>query len=212
MAVDSIIFDLDGALWDATEVLCSAWEEVLADYQQIAAPLDGPTLRRCLRLPAGEAGRVLFPGQGEAVRARIMREIAAMERHYLDRIGGRLYPSLIPTLTRLAKRLRLALVCGRWEGYIECFLDYYDLWNLFTGFACTGQAGMPYGEALVLLMREHTLRSPLYVGGTAGNGEAAHATGIPFVFARYGNGGAQRFDYVVDSPEELMALEPVASA
>ena len=35
MKHDSIIFDLDGTLWDSTEGICETWNQVLAGYPEV---------------------------------------------------------------------------------------------------------------------------------------------------------------------------------
>jgi phosphoglycolate phosphatase len=35
MNIDSIIFDLDGTLWNSTEVVVIAWNDVLQEYKEI---------------------------------------------------------------------------------------------------------------------------------------------------------------------------------
>ena len=35
MEIDSIIFDLDGTLWNAIEGVCGAWKTILSKYSNI---------------------------------------------------------------------------------------------------------------------------------------------------------------------------------
>lgn len=47
----------------------------------------------------------------------------------------------------------------------------------------------------------------VYVGDTNGNAESAKVAEIPLVYARYGFGNVEEYDYVIDSFEELLTLE-----
>lgn len=43
MRYDSILFDLDGTLWDSTDAVAASWEEALAGVPDIEGPPPGPS-------------------------------------------------------------------------------------------------------------------------------------------------------------------------
>ncbi|WP_347462173.1 HAD family hydrolase [Clostridium intestinale] len=43
--IDSIIFDLDGTLWDSLETCLKAWEKALNDFGYIKEPITAEDLR-----------------------------------------------------------------------------------------------------------------------------------------------------------------------
>ena len=59
--MDSIIFDLDGTLWNATEGIKDTWNEVLKNYPNIREPITTEELEGCMGLLLDDISRRLFP-------------------------------------------------------------------------------------------------------------------------------------------------------
>lgn len=56
--IDSLIFDLDGTLWDATEMICKTWNIILNDYPQIEREsITVEELTHCMGLQLDVIGR-----------------------------------------------------------------------------------------------------------------------------------------------------------
>ena len=58
--VDSILFDLDGTLWDSTEIVAEAWNEVLAKEPKVDMTLTADDLRRLFGRPLPVIASMLF--------------------------------------------------------------------------------------------------------------------------------------------------------
>ena len=50
------------------------------------------------------------------------------------------------------------------------------------------------------------MKNPIYVGDTNGDMEASYYAGIPFVYAAYGFGDVESFDYKIDDISELLNI------
>ncbi|GAA0337501.1 hypothetical protein GCM10008967_29700 [Bacillus carboniphilus] len=50
------------------------------------------------------------------------------------------------------------------------------------------------------------MKSPVYVGDTIGDQKAANFAEIPFVYAEYGFGEVDQYDYSIKSLEDLVKL------
>ena len=50
------------------------------------------------------------------------------------------------------------------------------------------------------------MKNPIYVGDTNGDIEGARIAGIPFVYASYGFGDVESFDYKIDDISELLNI------
>ena len=50
------------------------------------------------------------------------------------------------------------------------------------------------------------MKNPIYVGDTKGDMEASYYAGIPFVYASYGFGKVESFDYKINDISELLDL------
>ena len=61
MKIDSIIFDLDGTLWDSTEVVSKTWSLVLNKYDYERKEVTVEDLHICMGKQLDEIGEILFP-------------------------------------------------------------------------------------------------------------------------------------------------------
>ena len=71
--------------------------------------------------------------------------------------------------------------------------------NNFEDFECAGNTGKPKGENNKLVIERNNLKSPVYVGDTQGDLQSAIDANIPFVFAEYGFGNVDRYDYKIEN-------------
>lgn len=206
MKIDSIIFDLDGTLWNSVEGICSAWKTVLAKYPDIKKVITYKEIEGYMGLPINEIGRRLFPDLPEDFQMRLMKECCETEHIYLSRHGGKLFPRLEETLKKLCEQYKLFIVSNCQDGYIQCFLKVHKLGRYFTDFESWEATGLSKGENNKLIIKRNDLKSSIYVGDTSGDAKSALDAEIPFVYARYGFGSVEKYDYVIDSFEEILNL------
>lgn len=206
MNIDSIIFDLDGTLWNSLEGICHAWKEVIDRHPEVNAEISIEELESYMGLPMDEIGRRLFQGVDEEFQKKLIEECCETEQVYLRRFGGQLFPALEATLEKLREDYKLFIVSNCQDGYIQCFLETHNLAEYFMDFESWGATGLSKGENNKLLIERNNLKNPIYVGDTNGDALSAEIAEIPFVFAKYGFGIVEAFDYAIDSFEELPAL------
>ena len=80
---------------------------------------------------------------------------------------------------------------------------YNGLSNLFSDVETAGRTGKSKGENIKLIIERNRLDKSIYVGDTEGDREAANFAGIPFVYASYGFGTAEQYDFKIDALSEL---------
>ena len=210
---DSILFDLDGTLWDATNVTAETWVEVLArhPYVKCAVKPDHETVRRYMGLTNEELAGIFFPELPFDEAFSLMGESCALENEWLPERGGILYDGVEETLFRLkTDGYRLFVVSNCQAGYIEAFLWAHGFGDLFEDIECTGNTGLSKAENIRLVTERNRLEAPVFVGDTISDGSAARAAGIQFVYAKYGFGelcGRGRTD---DYDMEIHAFREVA--
>ena len=117
-----------------------------------------------------------------------------------------MYDGVEHVLERLSQKYNLYIVSNCQEGYIESFYEYHALDKHFTDFENPGRTGLSKGENIQLIMERNDVAKAVYVGDTKGDHEAAKMAGLPFVYAAYGFGDADEFDYVIEEFEELLEL------
>ncbi|WP_138205604.1 HAD family hydrolase [Haloimpatiens lingqiaonensis] len=206
MKIDSFIFDLDGTLWSSIEGICAAWATVLSKYPKLEKVVTPTEMEKCMGLQMNEIGKKLFPDLDENFQAKLMKEFCETEQGYLEQHGGKLFPKLEETLEKLSKKYRLFIVSNCQDGYIQCFFKAHKLDKYFTDFECSGVTGLPKGENNKIIIQRNNLKSPVYVGDTIMDADSARVAEIPFVYARYGFGNVEEYDYVIDSFEEILTL------
>lgn len=204
MNYDSIIFDLDGTLWNPMEGVCGAWKIVLAQYPNIQKVVTLENMKGCMGLPINEIGKELFPDLDEKFQMKLMMEVCEAEQDYLREHGGILFPEVEGTLERLAGTYKLFIVSNCQDGYIQCFFKAHKLSKYFLDLECSGVTGLSKGDNIRIIIERNALKKPVYVGDTNGDALSAKEAGIPFVFARYGFGSAEEYDYGIDCFEELL--------
>lgn len=203
--MDSLIFDLDGTLWDSRETVVKSWNEVL-EKQGIKKRITLEDLKRTMGLRMEEIGDILFSFIDEKERGDLLKACCDLENEYVLKYGGQLYNNVESVLKKLSETFKLFIVSNCQEGYIEAFLDYYKLGQYFLDFENPGRTGLPKGENIKLIIERNQLQQPVYVGDTDGDQKAAAIAGVPFVFARYGFGHIDKYDYVIDGFDELVEL------
>lgn len=206
MNIDSIIFDLDGTLWNAIEGVCGAWETILSKYPNITKVVTPKEMEVCMGLQINEIGKKLFPDLDEDFQMKLMKEFCKTEQVYLGEHGGVLFSKLEEILKVLSEKYKLFIVSNCQDGYIQCFFKAHKLDRYFEDFECSGVTGLSKGENNKIIIERNKLKSPIYVGDTKGDAEAAKVAEIPFVYARYGFGDVEEYDYVIDSFEEILTL------
>ncbi len=204
--MDSIIFDLDGTMWDSTKEAAHVWKELASKNPAIKDEITGPRLKSLYGLPLEDIATGLFKSVSKEVAIATMEECVVAQNPYLAKHKGVLLGKIEETLKQLHKKYKLIIVSNCKSGYIEAFLEGNRLGQYFMDHLCPGDTGKLKADNIRIIMERHQITSAIYVGDTAGDGKAAHEAGIDFVFARYGFGEATEYEYVIDSFEELVSL------
>lgn len=206
MKIDSILFDLDGTLWDAVDKIVATWNLVLARHPGLRAPITREEQETFMGLQMDEIAHRVFPKEPPARQLALMEECVTEENQYLYEHGGTLYPGVAETLEKLHKKYPLYIVSNCQSGYIEAFLHAHKLERHFDGFICYGDTKLSKGENNRLLIQRYGLQAPVYVGDTAGDQKSALDAGIPFVYAAYGFGQVGEYDAKIESFPALQQL------
>ena len=204
--IDSIIFDLDGTLWDSTNEVVTSWNSVMNKYDNVKKEITLEELKGYMGLPLDEIRKKMLPDMDEEEAKNLMKECCEIENKYLIKHGAILYDRLEETLKELSKKYKLFIVSNCQDGYIEAFLEYNNFHKYFKDFECPGKSNLLKAENIGLVIERNNLKNPIYVGDTQTDYDAAKKAGIPFVFAKYGFGNANNYKYFIDKFEDLLNL------
>ncbi len=204
--IDSIIFDMDGTLWDSTPEVAIAFKKVLEEkHPEVKDEVTAERLQSLFGLPLDVIAVKLFESVSEEQAISVINECCAYECEYLAERGATLYDGLEDTLKVLSKSYKLFIVSNCQEGYIQCFFRANPhLEKYFIDFEYPGRSGKFKADNIRMVIQRNELKSPIYVGDTQGDANAAKEAGVPFVFARYGFGEVKEYEGVIDSLSELV--------
>lgn len=197
---DSLIFDMDGTLWDAVDTYAEIWNET---YRRMGvdAIVTRDMLIQCMGLPIEQiVQRIAPPDISLPAFATTLRQVDA---EILPRIGGTLYKDVATSIPELAKEYQLFMVSNCGPNGLRYFLDFTNLKPYFTDTLSHGQTGLPKEGNIERIVKKHGLKRPIYIGDTAGDCKSAHAAGIPMMHVTYGFGQCDDAEYSADSFKDV---------
>ena len=207
MNYESLIFDIDGTLWDSRALVAEGYNIQLENEGLQHLFVDAETLRPLFGKVMTEIADSILASIEPPERYALMERCMETENNYLFanecKIG---YPKVKETLAELAKKYRLFIVSNSQCGYPELCIDKLGLTPYIEGHMCFGDTGTSKGQTILTLIRKHNIGSCIYIGDTQGDLEACKEAGIPFIFASYGLGSADSWDAKIDSIEELLEM------
>lgn len=204
--MDSIIFDVDGTLWDSTGITADAWTEYLQNVEHIDMKITSPLLMSLFGQLLEDIAKQLFPLYSPQEQLRIIDGCCQAEHEALLKTCAPLYEDLEETLRILSERFPLYIVSNCQAGYIEVFLEATGFGHYFKGHLCPGDTKMAKAENIMMISEMYHLKNPVYVGDTMGDYNACQKAGVPFIFADYGFGFVDNPDYIIHKPMDLIDI------
>ena len=204
--MDSIIFDVDGTLWDSTDVVAKAWTDYLRQKEQIDLTITAGQLKTLFGKRLAEIAALVFPKYPENEQLRLIDGCCEAEHALLHITGAPLYEDLEKALQILSAQYPLYIVSNSQCGYIELFLEKTGFAKYFQGHLCNGDTGLDKGSNIRQIADQNGLKDPVYVGDTIGDFEACRKAGVPFVLAEYGFGEVSEPDMRISKPMDLITL------
>ncbi len=186
--MDSIIFDLDGTLWDSRNEVRYIWNKKLRELNIDRADITMEELGKTMGLVVPEIVDLLLDGYDDKTKNDFLVACAEEESQYLAKNGAILYDKLEETLIELSKTYKLFIVSNCRDGYIEAFYEYYNTEKYFQDCECPGRTGMRKADNIKLVVERNNLKAPIYVGDTQGDCNSAKQANVPFIWAKYGYG------------------------
>ena len=207
MRFESLIFDIDGTLWDSRVLVAEGYNLQLQEEGLAQFRTDPETLKALFGKVMTDIADALFPTLPAQERYPLMERCMARENRYLHenpcQVG---YPGIRETLETLSRNHRLFIVSNSQCGYPEVCMEKLGIRELISGHLCFGDTQAPKGETIRILMERHGITSAAYIGDTQGDADAARDAGIPFVWASYGFGEASGWIAKADTPADLTEI------
>ena len=208
MNVETLIFDIDGTLWDSRQLVTEGYNIQLEKEGLSHLAVDAEVLRPLFGKVMTEIADVILASIDPKDRYDLMERCMKTENDYLFanecKIG---YPGVKETLAELSKKYRLFIVSNSQCGYPELCIEKLGLSDYIEGHMCFGDTGTSKGRTILTLMDKHNIGSCVYIGDTQGDMEACREAGVPFIFAAYGLGNAESWDARIEKIEDLLQLK-----
>ncbi len=207
MNCESLIFDIDGTLWDSRALVAEGYNIQLEKEGLQHLFVDAEILKPLFGKVMTEIADAILYTIDPKERYDLMERCMKTENDYLFRnpcnIG---YPGVKETVEALSKKYRLFIVSNSQCGYPELCIDKLGLTPYIEGHLCFGDTGTSKGKTIQTLMEKHNIRSAIYIGDTQGDLEACREAGVPFIFAAYGLGQANSWDARIENVTDLLTL------
>ena len=207
----SLIFDIDGTLWDSRALVAEGYNIQLKAEGYAHLCVDAEVLRPLFGKTMSDIADAILAEIPVPERYALMERCMDTENRYLAEnecnIG---YEGVKETLEALFQDYRLFIVSNAQCGYPELCMEKLHIAHLFEGHLCFGDTGTEKGETILTLMRRYKITDAVYIGDTQGDYEATVVADIPFVWAAYGfgspEGAAGRITDIRQLPDTLKAL------
>ena len=212
----NLILDIDGTLWDTTEIVAEAWNDAVYDVglDQLGRFITADMLKKEFGKPMDEIIDDLFPGQPKSKQIEILDAVKVRESDAVNTCSDSLaYPGVIDAIKALSNTYKLYIVSNCQDGYIPMVMNKLGIKAYISDYECFGATGLVKAANIELIIRRNNLSKAdtYYVGDTYGDYKSSCEAGIDFIHASYGF-GAMPDDYTghfVSSFEELLSFNPV---
>ena len=208
MKYESIIFDIDGTLWDSRALIAEGYNIQLRKEGLHHLQTNADVLLKLFGRTMSEIADNLFPDFAPQERYALMdrcieSEDAYLNEHPCDTIA---YPDILSTMELLAKKHRLFIVSNGQKGYPQLAAKKLGVAHLITGYLSYGDTGTEKGETIRILMKDHNITDAVYVGDTQGDYEATRDAGIDFIWADYGFGKPESCNGTIHCFKDLLTM------
>jgi phosphoglycolate phosphatase len=203
MTFDGLIFDLDGTLWDCSQASTDALNQAF-EVQGISKRVTRELVRSLTGKPESEFNEILLADLPSVQRAHVQRLYDQLEIDMIvNAAATTLYPSVEQGIKTLREISKLFVVSNCGVRYLEIFHRHTPIGGDFTDSESFGRTQMLKHDNIKAVVERNSLRSPCYIGDTAGDEEAATRAGIPFFHVEYGFGRPLRDPRSFANFEEL---------
>lgn len=199
---NSVIFDLDGTLWEVIESTYKSANIIANKYDLKEISKD--TICKVFGLNKEESAKLYFPYMELNESTKLIDEIAIINIENLKNNGGNVYPNVKEVLNKLANKYDLYIVSNTAEiEYIRAFLKTADTKECFKNYIAASSLNISKTDAIKKIIEDNKIESAVYIGDTIIDLESAKNNKIPFVYAKYGFGKNLNTKYSISDIKEL---------
>lgn len=206
----NLIFDVDGTIWDSTEVVANAWNAAVAELHMEADVIVADTLKKVFGRTMDDIFDILFPAYTDPdFRTELKKVIYRLEHQYIqDNERDITFPDMVKTIRELSETYNLYIVSNCQLGYVELMMGKTGITPFIKDHDCYGSTLKPKFETIKILMERNGLapETCIYIGDTMGDYESACGAGIDFMLAEYGFGEVPQATLRAKTPADIKNL------
>lgn len=199
---DSLIFDMDGTLWDAVDSYVWIWNE---GFRQLNIPktFTRQEMTGMMGKQPNELIEQCLEGTKGIEIQLVYDTIFGLQEKVMPLLGGKLYDGVREGIEKLSEHYKLFMLSNCESSGIRQFLEYTKLAPYFIDSLNFGETKLPKALNMQLLISRHQLTTPVYVGDTESDRIQTEQAGLPFVFVNYGFGHTQHYNLQFENFREL---------
>ena len=200
--IDSIIFDMDGTLWNATSSYAKIWN-VTCDEFGIEARFKGEDLVQFMGMSIESIMEHLLGENITVDKAAFLMCLGKHENAMMPSLGGVLFPGVKECLESLHNHYRLFMLSNCSARGLINFVNYTGMAHVFDGLLTQGERPVEKSDNLRFMASKYSLKSPTYVGDTQSDCDQCHAASMPFIHAAWGFGHCNNAEWQFANIQEM---------
>ncbi|MGF7396387.1 HAD family hydrolase [Thermoanaerobacterium thermosaccharolyticum] len=154
MIIDAIMFDLDGTLWDPTEIILKCLNDTVKEKKEISKTFTKREVESIMGLTIEETAETLFPNLDIKTGISIVEQCYIQENIWIKKSGGHIYKNTEEVIKKLSEKYLLFIISNCQCDYIESFLEYYRLRSYFKDFLSFGITGLPKSDNIKIMIKK----------------------------------------------------------
>ncbi len=194
MKADSLIFDLDGTLWDACWVVAEGRNRMIKKLGLNLHDFTVADIQSTMGLTTDQVYEKSFKSLSKETYAEFRKQTGLEVAALIGEGRATLYPGVREFLPALAKKMPLFIVSNCSLRYLEAFLSWSGLTPHFRQCLChgtrDGSPGLSKADNIKKVVKDYGLKQPLYVGDTKWDHMSSTEAGVPYLHVDYGFGQA----------------------
>lgn len=199
---DSLIFDMDGTLWDNVNSYVIAWNAAFKAHGHTTT-VTRESLMGLMGKEARQIMSILIPEVPYKDQDLLFDEVISQYNLMVPDMQPFIYSGVHDGLNALHAKYKLLLLSNCEEGGLVNFMNHTQTTHLFLDYMEHGQNSMPKNYNINLLRKRNNLVNPVYIGDTDTDRRESTLANVPFIFVNYGFGQTQHYDIQFNSFEEL---------